>query len=180
MLTFLLPARSGPRPSRKLLTAVGMLGLWAAGCTQQADGPADAAAADAALLTASQRGEAVVKKLSCGLCHNPETATAGVLSGQQTPLQGSMAYAANLTPDKATGIGDWSDEDIIKSVRTGIDDQGKPLCPTMPHFSNLSDADAKDLIAYLRSLKAVSRAIPESVCPPVKPQPMDGGTRDAH
>lgn len=149
----------------------------AIGCTHQPDtaGPDDAAVT----LTAVQRGEAVVSKYSCGTCHNPERAADGVLSGQQTPRQGTMAYGANLTPDKDTGLGDWTEAQIITAVRTGIDDEGDELCPAMPHFTNLSDSDAADLVAYLRSLKPVNRTIPESACPPIKPPPMvDGGAHD--
>jgi cytochrome c553 len=153
------------------------LGLGALGCTHQPDptGPEDAGLA----LTAAQRGEAVAKKYSCGSCHNPESAAAGVLSGQLTPRQGTMAYGANLTPDPDTGIADWTDAQILTAVRTGVDDEGEQLCPTMPRFTNLSDSDGADLVAYLRSLKPVNRMIPESTCPPIKPIPMmDGGTHD--
>ena len=178
MRTSLFPARSG----RKFLTtAAAALALWAAGCTHQPDGPADAAAgADAAPLTAIQRGEAVAKKSSCSICHDPEKAADGSLSGQLTPRPGTMAYAANLTPDKDTGLADWSDDAIIKAVREGTDDEDEELCTAMPRFSSMTDADAHDLVAYLRSLKAVNRAIPESSCPPIKPKPVDGGTTDAH
>lgn len=167
------------RSGRQLFaaSAVLALGLWASGCTTQSDGPADAGS-DAAALTSIQRGAAVAKNSGCALCHSSPNAADGVLSGQTSPLPSTMAYAPNLTPDKNTGIGDWSDDDIIKAVRSGIDDEGAELCMAMPRFANLSDGDVHDLVAYLRSLPAVNRDIPESVCPPIKPQPVDGGTTD--
>jgi hypothetical protein len=95
-----------------------------------------------------------------------------------TPRPGTTAYAPNLTPDSATGIGDWTDDQIAKAIRAGIDDEDAALCPTMPHFSTLSDSNVKAIVAYLRSLPATSSEIPESVCPPIKPVPVDGGTTD--
>jgi mono/diheme cytochrome c family protein len=157
-----------------------LLALGVGACTPHPDNPMpDAAVPDAAAPpTAIVRGEAVAKKYNCGTCHNPEKATDGILSGQMSPRPMTMAYGANLTPDKDTGILDWTDDDIITAVRTGIDDEGDELCLAMPRFKTMGDGDAHDLVAYLRSLKAVNRTIPDSMCPPIKPKPMDGGTHD--
>jgi hypothetical protein len=81
-----------------------------------------------------------------------------------------MAYGANLTPDMATGIGSWTDDEIIRAIRTGKDDGDEQLCPTMPLYPDMADPEAKDVVAYLRSLPAVSRDIPGSQC--------DGKTED--
>jgi hypothetical protein len=115
---------------------------------------------DARTGSPQERGAALVRASGCPTCHDPGDQS---LSGQTSPRPGTMSYAANLTPDHETGIGDWSDEDIVRAVRTGIDDEGRMLCPPMPHFS-FTDAEAADLVAFLRSLRPVSHAIPGSDC----------------
>ncbi len=114
----------------------------------------------------------VAKKNGCHGCHDPNDPMAGVLSGQTVPLMGTpagtMVYPANITPDQNTGIGSWTDDNFTSAIRAGIDDQGQLLCMAMPRFYNMSDTDLKNLIAYLRSLPAVNRTIPDSVCPPLK------------
>jgi hypothetical protein len=60
-------------------------------------------------------------------------------------------------------------------MRTGYDDGDEELCPTMPRFSTMTDAEAHAIIAYLRSLPAVSNQVPDSICPPLKTEPGTGG-----
>ncbi|HZS41366.1 MAG TPA: lamin tail domain-containing protein, partial [Polyangia bacterium] len=81
---------------------------------------------------------------------------------------GTAAYPANLTPDGETGIGDWSDDEIVRALRAGVDDQGAPLCPPMPRFASMTDSEASAIVAYLRSLVPVANAVPPSSCPPLK------------
>ncbi len=63
----------------------------------------------------------------------------------------------NITPDPATGLGNWTDGEIIRAFREGIGKDGEPLFPIMPYFilRNISDDDAKAIVAYLRTLPAV-------------------------
>jgi hypothetical protein len=77
-----------------------------------------------------------------------------------------MAYPANVTPDKDTGIGDWDEATIKAAILTGKDDEGQDLCSVMPVFNkaNMTDVEATDVTAYLKSLPAVKKAIPESKC----------------
>jgi hypothetical protein len=106
-----------------------------------------------------------------------------------------MAYGANLTADHATGIGDWADIEIVRAMRFGLDPEGQPLCPPMPHDDGtdpsqpfMTDLESSAIVAYLRSLAPVARAdggIPASTCPPLKPPPpidmalpVDGGAHD--
>ncbi len=111
-----------------------------------------------------QDGVRFVQARKCGLCHQSDVAEDGVLSGQTTPQPGTHAYGRNLTPDEATGIGGWSDEALLRAMRAGVDPQGAHLCPTMPHFMSMGDAEAAAIVAYLRSLTPVTRAIPQSEC----------------
>jgi mono/diheme cytochrome c family protein len=107
-------------------------------------------------------GQALVQSTCMG-CHNTD------LSGSTAPLTdpnhpGVTAYSSNITPDVATGIGDWTDQQLDDAIRKGIDDADKPMCPPMPIYSSMSDTDAKDIIAYLRSVPPVVREVEESVC----------------
>lgn len=63
--------------------------------------------------------------------------------------------AANITPDPDTGLGKWTDGEILRAIREGVDREGKALFPIMPygHYRNLSDEDAKSIVVYLRTIK---------------------------
>ncbi|HEX4336406.1 MAG TPA: c-type cytochrome [Polyangiaceae bacterium] len=105
-------------------------------------------------------GEAVATKYACTSCHTAD------FSGDTTAQPNSMAYPANLTPDKDTGIGEWDADTIVKAVLNGIDDDSATLCSPMPKFASegMSQTDAENVAAYLKSLPAVSKTIPESSC----------------
>ncbi|MEP6941926.1 MAG: diheme cytochrome c-553 [Betaproteobacteria bacterium] len=78
------------------------------------------------------------------------------------------SFAANLTPDVATGIGGWTAEQFIKTVRTGKHlGVGRPILPPMPtpSLAALTDADLKAIHAYLRSLKPISNQVPAPLPP---------------
>ncbi|HEY6723640.1 MAG TPA: c-type cytochrome [Polyangiaceae bacterium] len=61
----------------------------------------------------------------------------------------------NITPDKASGLGAWTDGEIMRAIREGVDRHGEALFPMMPYgaYRNLSDADTEAIVVYLRSLK---------------------------
>ena len=81
-----------------------------------------------------------------------------------------VSFAANLTPDKETGIAEWSEESFIQAMRTGKH-QGQPtgrdILPPMPweDFKALTDEDLKAMFAYLRSIPAVKNQVPLLVMP---------------
>lgn len=116
------------------------------------------------------RGEYLSRIMDCGGCHTPGALTgapdqarelAGSQIGFQIPGLGYF-YPPNLTPDKRTGLGNWSEADIIRAVRTGVRPDGRMLAPAMPwrSYAALTDADARELARYLRSLKPVEHAAP--------------------
>src|SRR6185437_1518429 len=72
-------------------------------------------------------------------------------------------YSANITPDKDTGIGNWTDDQIMRAIHQGIDDKGKIIFPPMPvpTYNNMSDADVKAIVAYLHTVPAVHNAVPD-------------------
>jgi mono/diheme cytochrome c family protein len=94
----------------------------------------------------------------CG-CH---TAEGGPVNAGGRPLKTPYGtfYGTNITPDPTHGIGKWTDQQIIDSIRLGIRPDGSVLSPVMPYpaFSGMSDEDVTALVAYLRSLLAVARA----------------------
>jgi mono/diheme cytochrome c family protein len=78
------------------------------------------------------------------------------------------SYAANLTPDGETGLGRWTVDQFIASMRTGKHlGVGRPILPPMPWnaYAALSDSDLKALFAYLRSLKPIRNAVPQPLPP---------------
>ena len=70
-------------------------------------------------------------------------------------------YPPNLTP--AGSVKDWTDGEIIRAIREGVDDTGRALI-IMPadKFHGLSDADVQDIVAYLRSQPAVAHDLPDN------------------
>ena len=125
-----------------------------------------------------RRGEYLATIMDCGGCHTP-----GALAGQPDParsLAGSnigfqipgvgIFYPPNLTSDPETGLGAWSEKDIVTAVRTGARPDGRVLVPVMPYhnYAKLSDADAGALAAYLRSLKPIRNKAPSIVAPAEK------------
>jgi mono/diheme cytochrome c family protein len=91
--------------------------------------------------------------------------------------------ASNLTPDKATGVGNWSDDTLARAIREGIGGDGRALFPLMPYsmYRAIPDEDLASIIVYLRSLPAVPNALPHTAIPfPLNllirkvPQPLAG------
>jgi mono/diheme cytochrome c family protein len=79
-----------------------------------------------------------------------------------------VSYTANLTPDKETGLGDWTERDFIQTFRTGRRmGKGREILPPMPipAYSNFTDQDLGAIHAYLRSLPPVRNKVPEPVPP---------------
>jgi mono/diheme cytochrome c family protein len=122
--------------------------------------PADYKAADptgvpASLATASlvERGAYLARAADCVVCHTSEGGKqyAGGL-GFKLPF-GSL-YSTNITPDKDTGIGNYSDKDFLNAVHRGTRRDGARLYPAMPFtsYTYISDADALAIKAYLFSL----------------------------
>jgi hypothetical protein len=99
-------------------------------------------------------------------------ATNGSLTAWAGPW--GVSFASNLTPDKSTGIGEWSEETFLQMARTGKH-QGQPngraVLPPMPWESlkGLTDEDLKAVWAYLKSLPPVKNQVPFPLPPPASP-----------
>lgn len=70
----------------------------------------------------------------------------------------------NITPDKASGLGAWTDGEVMRAIREGVDRHGDALFPMMPYraYRTLSDADTRAVVAYLRSLKRRTAEVEKS------------------
>jgi hypothetical protein len=130
-----------------------------------------AAAATAQHESQIARGEYLVKIIGCSDCHTPEGFTpkpdaSRYLAGSDVDIviagMGSFV-PSNLTPDKATGLGTWTIDQIATAITTGVTPNGRILSPAMPwtDFGNLSKSDAMAIALYLKSIPAVPHKIPD-------------------
>jgi mono/diheme cytochrome c family protein len=87
-------------------------------------------------------------------------------AGTNTAFAGpwGVTYAANLTPDTATGLGGWSEQQFVATMRTGHQlGTGRPIMPPMPwtNLQHMNDEDLRAVFAYLRVIKPVTNRVPE-------------------
>jgi mono/diheme cytochrome c family protein len=114
--------------------------------------PASLAAADVV-----KRGEYLAHAADCMVCHSAPGGQA-YAGGLAIPAPfGGAIYSTNITPDKDTGIGNYTDQDFLNAVQRGVRKDGTPLYPAMPYpsYTYMTDADALAIKAYLFSQPAV-------------------------
>jgi len=129
-------------------------------------GASGAALADDAEIA---RGKYLVTIASCNDCHTPgyflgKPDFSRTLGGSDVgfTIPGLGAFLGpNLTPDKETGLGNWSDDQIISAITAGMTPEGRKLAPIMPYaaLSHLTSDDAHAIVAYLRSLPPVNNKV---------------------
>lgn len=112
-----------------------------------------------------ERGEYLVRNVAvCGSCHSAEG------TGPDGPLSGGHAFrdwrlgtirASNITADPYTGIGSWTDAEIMRAVRNGQGKYGRLLAPVMPYhwFHDMGDRDALAIARYLKTQKPVRQLV---------------------
>jgi mono/diheme cytochrome c family protein len=122
--------------------------------------------------TPLERGAYLVKTIgACGNCHTPKGAggvpiadkeMAGGFKFDENPF---TAYGSNITPDPETGIGKWTDQQIIDAIRVGKRPDGSIIGPPMPmrQYREIAEDDVKAMVAYLRALKPIANEVPKSV-----------------
>ena len=124
-----------------------------------------ASASSAFAQSPAQRGDYLVNSiLNCGGCHTPRGP-----GGAEKPFAGGnvfespafKVYTSNLTPDKETGLGNWTADQIKNAVMKGVRPDGTVLA-AMPsnYYTVLTQRDADAIVAYLRSLKPIKNAVP--------------------
>jgi len=137
-----------------------------------------------------ERGNYLVNHLGdCIGCHTPRTPDgqserslllsgvpakyAGVKEGPSQVAgfpgpRGTRFYAKNLTPDPETGIGKWSEEQFVKTFRTGIRPDGVKYAVTPMEwkiYANMKEKDARAIYRYLRTIKPISNKVPANIPP---------------
>ncbi|HEU0151265.1 MAG TPA: cytochrome c [Bradyrhizobium sp.] len=126
-----------------------------------------------------KRGQYLVDIGGCNDCHTPgsflgkrdESRTLGGSDvGFGIPGMG-VFVGPNLTPDRETGLGSWTNEQIVTAIRTGKRPDGRMLAPVMPYndFSHMTKEDALAVAAYLKSLPPISNRVPGPFGPADKP-----------
>jgi mono/diheme cytochrome c family protein len=108
--------------------------------------------------------------LTCGNCHSPkgpagdiaEKAFSGGLSWDEAPFK---VTAPNITPDKETGIGNYTDAELKEVLRKGIKRNGVPVAMVMPSgfYEIMTDGDLDAVIAYLHTIKPIANTVPDPV-----------------
>jgi mono/diheme cytochrome c family protein len=125
-----------------------------------------------------ERGKYLVDLLGCAGCHTDGQlfnrprqnrylagSTTGI--GYTNDSNPGVVFPANLTPDRKTGIGRWTLEDIKRAIRFGMDKHGRQQLPIMPwpRYQQMSDEDAGAIASYLLSLPPTENKVPEEVTP---------------
>ena len=103
----------------------------------------------------ARRGEYLAKAGGCVGCHTENREGATPFAGGRalkTPF--GTFFGPNITPDAGVGIGRWSEADFVRAMRYGKRPDGANLYPAFPYpsFTRITDADLRDLWAYLRTL----------------------------
>ncbi|MFZ4076820.1 MAG: c-type cytochrome, partial [Legionellaceae bacterium] len=107
-----------------------------------------------------KKGEYLSKMGDCISCHTNVKAGTGVYAGGlpiETPF--GTFYSPNITPDKKTGIGRWTEADFIRALKEGKNPKGQHYFPVFPYvsFSNLTEEDLRALYAYFMSIPAIEQ-----------------------
>jgi hypothetical protein len=127
-------------------------------------------APDKTRLFAGHPADAQLPPLPAGIVGPAPNQWAAITNSDFTAWVGpwGTSFAANITPDNATGIGGWTADQFIKTMRTGKHlGVGRPLLPPMPWFdvAVLNDADLKAIFAYLKSMKPIQNPVPAPIPP---------------
>jgi len=161
-----------------IAVAAALVACAVGGCEQGSRADASQQAAVASNMV--ERGRYLAAIMDCAGCHNqgsfspqPEQGLLqGGTVGFEVPQLG-VFWPPNLTSHPTAGLGQWSEADIIRAVRTGVRPDGRQLAPAMPYmaYRHLSDEDARALAAYLKSLPPSDRKVPGPAQPQDAPGP---------
>lgn len=116
------------------------------------------------------RGRHLVYSIAhCADCHSTANADSILKTGQDVPLSGGLLfnlpvgkiYSKNITSDKETGIGNYTDAEIARALYYGVHPDGTAIFDFMP-FHNVSEEDMAAIISYLRTQKPVKNNVPQN------------------
>jgi mono/diheme cytochrome c family protein len=110
----------------------------------------------------------------CADCHTPRGGLQQapdrhrLYSGDATPPKAFPANPSNLTPDAETGIGRWSEDDFLRTIRTGVNPRGDTLHAFMPwrEYRRMTDDDLRAIYRYLRTVPAIRNPVPRRAAAP--------------
>lgn len=110
----------------------------------------------------------------CVDCHTPRGGLQNspnrhrLYQGDASPAKGFPANPSNITPDPATGIGRWTEEDFLRAMRTGVTPAGDTLHPFMPwhEYRRMTEDDLRAIYRYLRTLPPADHPVPRKAAPP--------------
>ncbi|HEU4724388.1 MAG TPA: cytochrome c [Candidatus Eisenbacteria bacterium] len=153
--------------------------LAASSCSKppESGGGTPAAVATDTLATAAH-GAYLATIMGCHDCHTPGASYGApdfqrALSGSDVGWSGpwGVSYPRNLTPDPVTGLGAWTEEQIIVTLQTGKRPDGTSLLPPMPwpNTATLKPRDIRSLAKYLKSILPVTHSVPAALPPGRKP-----------
>jgi cytochrome c553 len=152
---------------RKICPATLLLLLASGACTGKYIRPTTNEVVQATPERLTRGSYLVNQAMGCGTCHT--TKVGGTfLGGERTdrflagndvemPSYGFKFWIPNITPDKETGIGAWTDDQIMRAIRDGIGRDEHLLFPMMPFnsYQHVSDEDLRAIVAFLRSVPPV-------------------------
>lgn len=124
-------------------------------------GASEAMSAGLQDFAAVERGRYLAAAADCGSCHTIPGSDHPFSGGRPIETPFGVLVSPNITPDRETGIGAWSDEEFDAAVRNGRRRDGKRLYPAMPfpYFARMSREDVKDIRAYLSTVEPVHNAV---------------------
>lgn len=139
-----------------LVVVLVALYLWSSR-TDPSPGTAPALAGAPASADVLARGEYLTRAADCVACHTVAGAGRAFAGGVPFKLPFGTIYSTNITADRETGIGAWSDEEFVRAVRDGVAPGGRHLYPAFPYtsFTGLSRDDVLAIKSYLFSLDPV-------------------------
>jgi mono/diheme cytochrome c family protein len=114
------------------------------------------------------RGQYIFAVAGGCACHSEPKGTHNA-GARPFPIPLGTVYSTNLTSDKETGLGGWTDQQIIDGITKGLRKDGSRILPVMPYgaYSGMAQDDLKALVAYLRTLKPVRKPTPDLKAPPL-------------
>jgi mono/diheme cytochrome c family protein len=150
----------------RILAMVGLAGVALLSAACEVSTTTNTATAEAPV----ERGRYLVTIMGCTDCHTPGYLlgmpdTMRFLGGSQVGFEMpglGVFHGPNLTPDPETGLGNWSEQQIVTAITTGMRPDGRMLAPIMPwmNYANLMPDDAMAIAAYLKTLPPVVNRVP--------------------
>lgn len=174
-----MPHPKNPMGSRTLVATIAVIvaALFTAGC-RLITGPSARPPVEGAFERTDARvarGEYLFRHVAdCAGCHAMIDPATQALD-RRLPVAGGAVYderhglpgkvpVPNITPDKETGVGAWTDGELLRAIREGVRPDGRALWPMMPYgscFRHMSDEDGMALVVYMRTLAPVKNVVPK-------------------